>query len=290
MRQLTIKRTKSSVACLSKIKLYIEDATANDLVINGVACRKLGEIKNGEEATFEIGEEAAKVFAIAGKASKSYCNEYYPLPAGQEDLYLTGKNRYNPASGNAFRFDNNDTPEVLTNRKKSTRKGILVLCLSLVVGFAFGYFLSSALLSGPAVEPQVFSDNGMSVTLTNEFQPVQAEGHTHCYESPRVAVFALKEEFTLMEGFETYTLEQYRDLVITNNGISATLKDEDGLKGFAYDYTNPATLDSYHYVSFVYKTQDAFWLVQFVTMEEDADDYKADIATWAKSVFFEHTA
>lgn len=287
MRQLTIKRTKTSVACLSKIQLYIEDATANDLVINGLSCRKLGELKNGQEATFEIGEEAAKVFAIAGKTSKSYCNEYYQLAAGQEAVCLTGKNRYNPASGNAFRFDGNDNLEALANRKKSTRKGILVLCASLVVGFAIGYFLSSNLLSEPTPEAQVFTDNGMSITLTNEFQPTQAPSFTHCYESPQVAVFALKEEFSLLEGFETYTLEQYRDLVVSANNIAATQKEEDGLLSFAYDYTNPSTTDTYHYVSFVFKTKDAFWTVQFVTTADNADGYNDTITKWAKSISFE---
>ena len=51
MRNLTIKRTKSYVACLAKMKVYIEDRVSGDLVINGVSCRKLGTLKNGEEAT-----------------------------------------------------------------------------------------------------------------------------------------------------------------------------------------------------------------------------------------------
>ena len=51
MRNLTIKRAKSVVACLAKVKVYIEDSFADDLEINGVRCRKLGDLKNGEEKT-----------------------------------------------------------------------------------------------------------------------------------------------------------------------------------------------------------------------------------------------
>ena len=76
MRNLTIKRQKSFVACLGKMKVYIEDPMANDLVIKGVYCRKLGDLKNGEEKTFQIGDNAAKVFVIADALSKDFCNEF----------------------------------------------------------------------------------------------------------------------------------------------------------------------------------------------------------------------
>ena len=49
MRNLTIVRRKSFVACLAKMKVYIEDPASNELVINKIPCRKLGELKNGEE-------------------------------------------------------------------------------------------------------------------------------------------------------------------------------------------------------------------------------------------------
>ncbi len=136
MRNLTITRQKSFVACLATMKVYIEDAVAGDLAIKiyvkdeatgmpaqkEMRCRKLGVIKNGETATFSIGDEQAKVIVIADKLSKNYCNEYYTVPEGQEDVVLTGKNVFNPASGNAFQFDGVTDEVVLENRKKGTKK------------------------------------------------------------------------------------------------------------------------------------------------------------------------
>ena len=118
MRNLTIQRTKSFVACLVKMKVYMEDHKVYDTIINDTPCRKLGELKNGEVKTFPVGEEAAKVFVIADQMSKNYCNDYYNLPAGQEDVFLSGRNRYNLANGNAFRFDGTTDEDVLANRKK----------------------------------------------------------------------------------------------------------------------------------------------------------------------------
>ena len=105
MRNLTITRQKSFVGSAMKLKVYIEDAEAQELTISGVPCRKLGTLKNGETAGFVISDQAARVFVIADKASRNYSNDYYPVPAGTEDVTIAGKNKYNPFIGNPFRFE-----------------------------------------------------------------------------------------------------------------------------------------------------------------------------------------
>ena len=114
------------------------------------------------------------------------------------------------------------------------------------------------------------------------------EGFTVTYDSKNVAVFALKEEFKLAEGFGDFTLEQYRDLVIQNNGLSSyKIEKEEGLTGFQYEAVSPETKENYQYFSFVYKSNDAFWLVQFATRSKNADEYNSKIYEWAKTVSFE---
>ena len=54
MRNLTIKREKSFVGSLVKMKIYIEDLTSNEININNTPCRKIGELKNGEERTLNL--------------------------------------------------------------------------------------------------------------------------------------------------------------------------------------------------------------------------------------------
>ena len=146
MRKLTIKRTKTFVACLAKMKVYIEDHVSSEITISDVPCRKLGDLKNGEEKTFEIGNEAARVFVIADGLSKDYCNDFYELPDGSEDIVLTGKNRFNMATGNAFRFDNNESQAALENRKRGTNKGSIVMIVAIVVGAIIGFIICFTLL------------------------------------------------------------------------------------------------------------------------------------------------
>ena len=147
MRKLTIKRTKTFVACLAKMKIYLEDHSSSEITINGIPCRKIGELKNGEEQTFEIGEEAAKVFVIADSLSKDYCNDCYELSEGTEDVALTGKNCFNPANGNAFRFDNNDSEFAKANRKQGSKKGLIVTIVAIVIGAIIGFIIGFGMLS-----------------------------------------------------------------------------------------------------------------------------------------------
>lgn len=284
MRELKIKRTKSFVGCLATMKVYIEDPTSNEITINNTACRKIGELKNGEEKTFEIGEEAAKLFVIADKISKGYCNELYQIPAGTENISLTGKNAFNPAGGNAFRFDGNDNAEAIQNRKSGSKKGLVVLIAALIIGFVVGFAIVNAFNS----RSKTFSADGMSITLTSEFKETKMQNFTACYDSSKVAVFALKESFSLLEGFEDYTLEQYGNIVMSGNGLtSVSLKTTDGLTYFEYDYKNTADNKEYQYYSFIYKADDAFWLIQFATYKNDAAKYFDEIIDWASSVKFD---
>lgn len=288
MRNLTIKREKTFVASLVTMKVYIEDPSSNEIMINNTPCRKLGVLKNGEEKTFSIDESAAKVFVIADKLSKGYCSEFYSIPEGEEDVFLSGKNKFNPASGNAFRFHGVTDEEVLKNRKKGTKKGVVILVIALILGLIAGYFVGTAMTRPPEVEPQTFSSNGMEITLTNHFSEITVDGYTVCYESNDTVILALKEEFALAEGFGDLTLEEYGGLIISGNNFedSTKLLNEDGLVYFEYQFTNPETNETYDYFTVVYKSSDAFWMVQFVTLDEYYEQCKPSIIQWAQSVEF----
>ena len=208
MRNLTIKRTKSFVASLVKMKIYIEDPISNEIVINNVRCRKIGDLKNGEEKTFQIDECSAKVFVIADKLSKNYCNEFYILPEGQEDIYLSGKYKINQANGNAFRFENNINEAVSDNRKRGTRKGLVVFLASFLAGLLI-FFAGYNLIFNPVPKEKTFSSDEMTLTLTNEFKKAEADGYIDVYDSKKIAVFSLKEEFAFFDGLENYTQKQY---------------------------------------------------------------------------------
>ncbi len=104
MRNLTVKREKSFVASLMNVGIYIVDESSSEIKIKKMPCRKLGFVKNNSEETFSIPNEEVKIFAIIDTLSKEYCNDMIVLPAGDEDVKISGKNKFSPFKGNPFVF------------------------------------------------------------------------------------------------------------------------------------------------------------------------------------------
>lgn len=216
--------------------------------------------------------------------SKKRCNEDCRPLQGQKDACLSGKNEPDPSTG-MDPGQGNRAPAV---RKRGVKKGILILILSLsvsaVVGLLLGYWVCNALFSEP--DPKTFTSDGVSITLNDQFERGAMTGYTAVYEAPAITVFMLREPFSRMPGLQDYTLEQYGDLVIRNNDTSAALQSGDGLNWFEYEFFDVETTQTYHYFAYVYKTDDAFWLIQFATLPQNADTYREQIPDWAKSVEF----
>lgn len=300
MRRLTIFREKSFVACIAPMKVYIEDPYSNDIEINGVSCRFLGKIKNGEQGTFYVGECSARVFVIADGLSKDYCNDFYRIPEGCEDIFLTGKNKFNPAAGNAFRFDNNFDPAAESNRKSGKNKGIFVLAIALIAGMVLGIAIFKVMdfLNTPLADSEYsgvvpvwkdsaaskkFSDGAFNITLTKNFTKTNYEGFTVCFDSERVAIFALEESMIDYPQLSGLSLKEYAETVIKVNGLSSkTLQNTNGLYNFYYYSPD----NSFIYYGYVYQDGTSFWFVQFAVKTEYISQYKDDVVVWAKSVYF----
>lgn len=278
MRNLTIKRQKSFVACTMRMKVYIEDASNSEITINNIPCRKLGVLKNGGEETFQIDNNEAKIFVIGDKLTKDFCNDFYTVPAGEEDVCLSGKNHYNPFHGNAFLFDGVNDDEVLQKRKKNKRKGIIILIACIIVGVIIG--LLPNLLSNP--KPKVFaSTEGITITLTDEFTRKDHNVFTDMYSSSKVSVAIFKEEYF---NDTNITVSEYGRLFLDVNDLKSTsLNDIDGMTCFEFSQRNSENKD-YSYLGVVFKDTDCFWVVQFAARQEDYDEYRPQFIEWAKTI------
>ncbi len=144
-------------------------------------------------------------------------------------------------------------------------------------------------LSSCVERSKEFSAEGITLTLTNEFKENTQEEYTVCYESDEVAVFVLKESFSLQEGFGDNSVNAYAKLVRSSNTNKkpSDIVEEDGLVYFDYDYYNNDVNEMYKYLTFMYKGHDAFWTVQFACPEELYDEKVDDFKKWAQMVEFE---
>lgn len=288
MRTLTIERKKSFVGSIAALKVYIEDPLAGELTINGVRCRKLGTLKNGETGRFVIDEQAAKVYVIADKLSKDVCNEYYPLEAGSEDVHLSGRPHFDPARGNAFRFDGVNDPTVLNNRKRGGRKGLMILAAAVLLGLLVGLVFGIG-TAGKKNSPKTFTESDFQITLTNRFFRLNAEqqNYQYAYASQQAEVVAYKEQFALFRDFELPTLKEYARYAIQ---YSIPGEEPKVLQGDGYVFAEYGqTFDdgaAAHYLTAFYQSDDAFWIVDFLCDEEDYPKLQEQFHQWAATVEF----
>lgn len=287
MRKLTVKRRKNFVGCAGKIHIYIEDAEGK-ISINGVSCRELGELKNGAEADFDISEEACRIFAIADKLSKDYCYDCYQLEAGTEDVTLSGGCKFNPAAGNAFRFDGSDSEDVKAQRRAGIKKGLIVLVASMAIGAVLGFGIMSIIIEIGNSKERVFNIGGMTITLNEGFSEERVAGYDAAFSSNHVNVIAVKEVPDKNSFAESCSVSEYARLVIYSNGLNDSEVKTDGeLTYFVYDGTAGEFGRTYRYYVYVYKTEDAFWLVHFAVNLRKINKYEDKVAEWAASVSFE---
>ena len=101
-------------------------------------------------------------------------------------------------------------------------------------------------------------------------------------------MFALKEEFSIMAGLENYSVEQYAETVLQNNPLAAgaSLQTEGDLNWFEYSYQNSEEEEPYRFRIYVFKSDDAFWMVQFAAPESNAEENAQKFEKWASTVSF----
>lgn len=288
MRYLTIKREKSFAGRFTRAKVYVCDELTGDTKINGDKCCKIGELKNGEENTFVIGDAETQIYVIQDKLSKNVCNEVCYIPAGVENIYLMGECKYNPFGGNNFRFHGMTDPRVLANRKKTSKKFGAFLVLCAVFGLFVGFFSTyDPIVYGKDGEPYEFVDeSGVIITLTDTFEKMDTENTAFTYGTNDAVVFGHKAEFSASEGLGDYTLEEYAEESIKFNELDAEVKKENGITYYLYkSYVNDDGA-LYYYFAALYKTEDAFWTITFAIDEGHYAEYEPLFFEWAKSVAF----
>ena len=134
-----------------------------------------------------------------------------------------------------------------------------------------------------------FTSNGMSITLTDAFRENTYEGYTVCYDSKDVAVFVLKESFSIQKGMNDWSIDDYAKLVYDANASKSpsNVSKEDGLVSMEYSFLNEQENQTYRYYATMFKGPDAFWLVQFACKQDAYDAKRQTFIDWAKTVKFD---
>lgn len=144
------------------------------------------------------------------------------------------------------------------------------------------------LLTACAVEDKSFTKDGMTITLNSRYSELQQEGYTVAYGATDSVVLVLKETYDSLSAAsldKNSTLTEYANVVIKNNSLTnVSVETKDGLTCFQYD--SEVDGKTYSYLAAVYKSTDAFWMIQFSAEKDNYDEKESDFITFAKSVSF----
>ncbi len=277
MRNLTIHRHKTFVGSAAKIKFYIVDVNG-DTKIQNTMCRKLGELKNNQQGTFLIPQEACHIYAIADKTSSSYCCELLEIPAGSEPVVYSGKCYFAPASGNAFLFDNNNSQQAQAIRKKGSSLGKKVLIVAAVIGFLIGF--AAVFMEWD----ESFTTGTLTITLTDDFQEYSYGLYDAVYESPDYAVLGRDWEYKYQQELAQMSREEFLELTIEllSHSTASEIQYMDGMP--YYTYTTKVEGEPYIFYVTAHQGTESYWQLEFGAPESKADKLEKKLIKWAGSV------
>ena len=156
--------------------------------------------------------------------------------------------------------------------------------------FLIGLLVCSMLLSGcfeKEPEPKEFSAEGMTITLNDSFSERESDTYTVSYIAPKVVVYAMREAFDSFVNptfASKTTVVEYAEDLVESNELDAEVKTVYGLTSFIY--TRRSKGEEYTFYTAVYKTEDAFWHVQFATKTDSFNELFGMIEDFAYSVTF----
>jgi hypothetical protein len=87
MRKLTLKRKKTLISSMVKIRIFIEHS-AGEFELDKIKCTEIGSLKNGETGQYEIPTGDVNLLVLYSKIFPNKNYTPYKIPAGSDDLEL----------------------------------------------------------------------------------------------------------------------------------------------------------------------------------------------------------
>ena len=139
----------------------------------------------------------------------------------------------------------------------------------------------------PTVATKSFACGNVTLTLTEDFEETSVEGQDGAYLSSNVGVTVLSQTNEELDNLgynsSTMTAKDYAQAIIDSNEQNTEgVKEEDGLT--TYTYNASSTNYNFTYQAYIFKTADAFYMVQFYCISSDYEEMAPTFAQWAKAI------
>ncbi len=294
MRQVTIKRQASVNGFFQSLCLYVEDAEQGTDEVCGVRCRKLFNIKSGEERSFEIGDDDVRIFAVEGQSVDESTVTEYPIAAGNDDLFIGAKYQ---SVGKTVRFKFlfciTVSNRFSIDRARAKKKKLIiafstVLCLAIAIFLCFQF--RSCLLPA-SMRPIDFEVEEMTITLTKSFVVDERDNsnyYTKSFLSMDCWVGAIREGYDEYPSLEDVSTYEYCEMIKSANGnTTSKIEARDELTYFVFESYISQSKTTHTVYLFAYKSDNAMWFIQFATLKQDVEKWEDYFFEWAESVRFD---
>ena len=175
-------------------------------------------------------------------------------------------------------------------RAKNRKKCTLLYAIISIVAFSVG-IVCGLMTSGIISVPKTIRLDELSIKVTTEFREagdMEAFG-LMMYETEDVGLVITKDDSLSGVNFYAVSLPMYADAIgsdlLPSLGISVNFVFEDDLCVGRYTQRSQYGENVVTYC-FLYKSDEAFWVLEFMVMAEQEEEYKDDIYNWAQSVKF----
>ncbi len=281
MRRVYLTREKSLVGCLAKLQVYIEDQERAEVELDGIPCRVITALENGETVDFAISEEARHIFVIVTANTRKYCGDKILISAGDTDIELVGKNIYNPGLGNPFRFNGVTDEDVLADRKRESRKGVALTALAVLIGLVFGFMLSADKL---LVRDKSFISDGFEIVLTTNFSDKYEDG-VYYFGSKDCSVAVYEYGYADHVTIEAMNVDEFLEVLKSSGHFAsdARIVSESGMS-FVEDRAESNSGEIRSYMTVFAKGEESFFLFEFGCEVEDYPSLRASFIEWASTI------
>lgn len=138
--------------------------------------------------------------------------------------------------------------------------------------------------SACSATPETFKVDALSIDLTSAFErdDSASEDQDAVFISNDLIVTVLSESFNRLGVDDSFTRDDYAELAIMTNGLNSTVMHKDQYTYFIYEAS--ANGEDYKYLATVFKSDSAFYMVQFAALSSDFEPLLEDIWEYIESV------
>ena len=277
-----IRLTSSKVATLGKTTSIFLPSPSGEYCFDGVQYRKMGELESGSELILDVVPWGAELVAVTNfddedqRITKLFIpdgnrNFWYKLCLGKRnDLIFKQIKRQNPMR--IF---------ILLRRQ-------IIACLAVILclGICFGVEALYRGIRSTSKTPAHFQKNEVGITLSDAFAEVdgQSAGFYAAYATNSCTVTITREGYDQTPIFEEMLPEDFLNEFLASNFFEyQEIRSDDGLDYVVFEAEFEKV---YRYHLYVFKTDEAIWVVEFSCPKNMYNYWSGSFNEWAKSINF----